>query len=70
MAKSQFSLRFINAYWVAVRKILRLKYKYKLSQAVKSVKAYQQVLKKSGIGDIIYHSSVEDTAQGIMNGEY
>lgn len=70
MSKSQFPLRLTNGYWIAVRKILRFEYGYKLHEAVKSTKAYQTALKRAKIGDIVYHSSVEDTAQGIVDGEY
>lgn len=67
---AKLPLKFTNGYWLAVRKVLRFKHGYKLHEAVKSVKVYQLELKKAGIGDIVYHSDVEETAQGIVNGEY
>ncbi len=70
MEKSELPLYVVKGYWIAVRKLLRFEHGYKLHEAVKSVKAYQAALKRLKVGDMIYHANIEETAQGIVNGEY
>jgi hypothetical protein len=57
-------------YWKAVRRILEEKYDLRKKIAKRGIKKYRKVLKKDKVGLIIYHSSVEDTADGIVSGEY
>lgn len=70
MEKSQFPRHLTAGYWAEVRRILVAKHKLTKTRAKFAVTAYRKCLRQDGVGDIVYHSPVEQTADGIITGEY
>lgn len=59
-----------QGYWTEVRRLLHTQHRLSITAAARGVRKYRALLALDGIGDIIYHSSVEDTAVGIISGDY
>lgn len=57
-------------YWAEVCNRLVSDHKLTYLDATCSITNYRSVLKKDGIGDIIYHDSPEYVANGIVRGGY
>jgi len=61
-------LKHIEAYWNEVSRILCVDYGEETAK--QGIANYRAALRKLKVGDIIYHSSPDDTAKGIITGEY
>ena len=59
-----------QGYWVEVRRLLHTQHLLSVAAAARGVNSYRAVLAHNDVGDLIYHSSVEDTAAGIISGGY
>ena len=59
-----------KAYWGEVRRLLQVDHKIKATASARAVRAYVAAITLAGVGDMIYHAPVEDTARGIVAGGY
>lgn len=59
-----------KSYWNEVFILLVNDYGFTFDEANESIDNYISVMLANGVGDILYHDSVEDSVLGIVNGEY
>ena len=59
-----------KSYWTEIRRLLQVDHKLKAVASARAVRAYVSAIARAGVGDIIYHAPVEDTARGIVAGGY
>ena len=57
-------------YWNEVYRVLREDHKLGRLEAANSIKSYRRILYENRVGDIVYHVPPDETAQGIVTGEY
>lgn len=59
-----------DAYWEQVRRVLQSRHHLTEESAERAVQAYQRALIKAGVRDAVYHTPIEETADGIVTGSY
>ena len=59
-----------KSYWAEVHRLLVAEHNLTDQQARFTVRSYRIWIRREKVGDMIYHASVEETAKGIMTGEY
>lgn len=59
-----------EGYWAEVRRVLRSSHRLSPIAASRGVAKYRRCLNRDGVGDVIYHSDVTETANGIVRGGY
>ena len=64
------SRKLAQEYWTEVRRLLQTEHRLSATAAARGVKVYRALLAQNCVGEFIYHSSVEDTAVGIISGDY
>lgn len=57
-------------YWEEIQRLLIVDYKLDKDAALAAIKTYLTVLINAGVGDMIYHAPVDETAKGIVEGGY
>ncbi|MFO0802774.1 MAG: hypothetical protein U0791_06575 [Gemmataceae bacterium] len=67
---SKLPRKVVQGYWAEVRRQLQSKHGMSLAVARHAIQAYRDALSKLGVGDEIYHAPIEETACGIVTGEY
>jgi hypothetical protein len=53
-----------------VCELLQSRNHYSATKAKRAVAEYRRTLANAGVGDILYHSPIDETTDGIVNGEY
>jgi hypothetical protein len=59
-----------QGYWQAVRDQLQRRHQFTATKARRAVADYRRTLANAGVRDMIYHSPIDETADGIVTGEY
>ena len=67
---SKLPRKVVQGYWAEVRRQLQSKHGLSLAVARHGILAYREALAKLGVGDELYHAPIEETASGIVTGEY
>ena len=69
-SRSGMSRQSTQGYWAAVRRLLQTSHQFSLAKSQRAIAAYKKELARYDIGDEIYHAPIEETANGVVNGEY
>lgn len=69
-SRSNLPKRVTQGYWIRARQLLHARHGLSMAAALRAIRAYRAILVRDGVGDEIYHASVEDTARGIVQGGY